>query len=83
MADEADTEAAETVAEAAEAAEERDWEAPLATAAVALVFSLVRQLRGRTYEARAEVPDATSEEASETASEAPAETDEAADLLIS
>ena len=40
MADEAELTAEETVADAAEAAEERDAEAPLAAAEVALIVSL-------------------------------------------
>jgi len=40
MADEAELTADETVADAAEAAEERDAEAPLAAAEVALIVSL-------------------------------------------
>jgi glutamate/tyrosine decarboxylase-like PLP-dependent enzyme len=81
IADEAELTADETVADAPEAADERDWEAAAATDEVALLVSFISELRCQVaHEARAEVPEATSEEASETAPEAPSEREEAAEL---
>jgi hypothetical protein len=82
MAEEAAAEAEVRVAEAAEAAEETDPEALVASAEASLSCQLLLwDTDSWTYLARAEVSDTAAEEASETASEAPAERDDTADLV--